>query len=91
MWREHMRRMQIARRLADTCAWALIVGAGIFVAAWCTEEGPAVIGRIAAWLSAPDVSRPSRPAKLGPWKQANFRCLAKADEDSNSPRPAGSP
>jgi hypothetical protein len=91
MWREHMRRMQIAPRLADTCAWALIAGAAIVVAARCAEEGPAVIGRIAAWLSAPDLSRPSRPAELGPRNQVNFRYIPRAGEGSSSPCPAGPP
>jgi hypothetical protein len=75
MLRELMRRMRIARRLADLCAWCLILAAGIFVVAWWAEHGPAVIGRIAAWSSAPDVSRPPQPAKLGARKRAYFERL----------------
>jgi hypothetical protein len=79
MLRKPMRRMRIARRLADLCAWCLIVGAGIFVVAWWAENATAVIGRIAAWSSpAPDVSRPPEPARLGPRKKDYFDRIKKA-------------
>jgi hypothetical protein len=91
MWREPMRRMPMVRRLADSGAWALIVGAGILVLAWCAEHGPAVIGRMAAWSSATDVSRPPQPAKLGPRKRAYFDRIAKAAKATSSLPPAGSP
>jgi hypothetical protein len=92
MWRELMQRMRIARRLADLWAWGLIAGVGLLVVAWCAEHGPAVIGRVAAWSSsAPDVSRPPQPAKLGPWKRAHLDRIAKAVAAARAPSPAGAP
>ena len=92
MWREYMQQRRIARRLADFCAWGLIVGAGIFVLAWCAEHGPAVFGRIAAWSSsAPDASRPPQPVKLGPRKRAYFDRVERAVKAKGPPSPAASP
>jgi hypothetical protein len=78
MLREPMRRTQIARRLTDLGLWSLVLGAGIFVGTWWAEHGRAVVGRLAAWSSsAPDLSRPPEPAKLGTRKRTHLDRIKK--------------
>lgn len=92
MLRKPMRRMRIARRLADLCVWCLIVGAGIFVVAWWADNAPEVIKRMAAWsLPAPDVSRPPEPARLGPRKKAYFDRIEKSGRANASASAGESP
>jgi hypothetical protein len=92
MLREPMRQTRIARRLTDLCLWSLILGAGIFVGTWWAEHGRAVIGRLAAWSSsAPDVSRPPEPAKLGRRKRAYFDRIKQAIKAESSTSATASP
>jgi hypothetical protein len=91
MWREQLRRTRIARSLADFCGLALIVGAGIFVVAWCAERGPAMIGRMPARSSARAASRPPQPVKLGARKRAYFDLVKKVVKAKSCPPPADPP
>jgi hypothetical protein len=91
MWREQVRRTRIARSLADSCWSALVVGAGIFVVAWCAQDEPAMIGRMAAWSSARAASRPPQPVKLGARKRAYYDLVKKVVKAESCPPPADPP